>query len=68
MTKFEIRESKIAKSEPMSLDVVRDFKDLLVWKLARQLRIEVYVLVKKFPPEERFALNTQMRRVYQVNK
>src|SRR5690349_15295025 len=65
MTKFETRNSKFVKPDTGSLATVRDFKDLLVWKLARELRVQVYTLVKKFPPEERYALNTQMRRAAQ---
>ena len=65
MPKLEIRNSKFVKLESNSLDTVRDFKDLLVWKLARELRVQVYVLVRNSPPEERFALNTQMRRAAQ---
>lgn len=65
MPKLEIRNSKFVKLESNSLDTVRDFKDLLVWKLARELRVQIYVPVRNFPPEERFALNTQMRRAAQ---
>lgn len=65
MPKFEIRNSKFVKTEQTPVDVVRDFKDLVVWKLARELRLHVYTLAKKLPPEERFALNTQMRRAAQ---
>ena len=65
MPKFETRNSKFVKLESNSLDTVRDFKDLLVWKLARELRVQMYALVKKFSPEERYALNTQMRRAAQ---
>ena len=65
MPKFEIRNSKLVKLESNSLDTVRDFKDLLVWKLARELRVQIYALVKNLPPEERYALNTQMRRAAQ---
>jgi len=39
--------------------------DLVVWRLARELRIIVYSLVKKLPAEEKYALNTQMRRAAQ---
>ena len=62
MPKFEIRNSKFVKAESAALDTVRDFKDLLVWQLARELRILIYTFVKKFPAQERYALNTQMRR------
>src|ERR1700756_1545708 len=62
MPKFETGNSKFVKLEANPLEPVRHFKDLVVWKLARELRVQVYDLVKKFSPEERYALNTQMRR------
>src|SRR3974390_256277 len=65
MPKFENRNSKFVDSEPAPLDAVRDFMDLVVWRLARELRIIVYSLVKKLPAEEKYALNTQMRRAAQ---
>ena len=40
----------------------RDFKDLIVWRKAMNVAREVYVLVHKLPPEERFGLADQMRR------
>src|SRR3974390_2213854 len=65
MPKFENRNSKFVDSEPAPLDAVRDFMDLVVWRLARELRIIVYSLVKKLPAEEKYAPNTQMRRAAQ---
>ena len=44
---------------------VRDFKDLDAWKLARALRQFIYAVLKKLPVEERFALNSQLRRAVQ---
>jgi four helix bundle protein len=41
---------------------VRDFKDLEVWKVARELRREVYKLAKGLPESEKFSLAGQMRR------
>jgi len=65
MTKLETRNSKL-KNTPSSVIVpVRDFKDLDTWKLARSLRNLIYVLLKKLPVEERFALNGQLRRAVQ---
>ena len=65
MAKVEIRNSNLEDASTSALAPVRDFKDLDAWKLARTLRILIYVLVKKLPAEERFALNSQIRRAAQ---
>jgi four helix bundle protein len=41
---------------------MRTFKDLEVWKKCRQLRQEIWKLVKTFPAEEKFRLSDQMIR------
>ena len=61
-TKFETRNSKIAKSFPASRGLVKDFTDLDAWKLARQLRQAVFSITRNFPSEERYVLTNQMRR------
>lgn len=38
------------------------FKELKVWQKSIDLAIDVYQLTKKFPPEEKFGLISQMRR------
>ena len=38
------------------------FKKLIVWKKAMDFMQGVYGLVKRFPPEERYALSDQVRR------
>ena len=38
------------------------FEKLEVWNQSRQLVVAVYRLIKKFPPEEKFALCNQLRR------
>jgi four helix bundle protein len=38
------------------------FEQLTVYQNARKLVQEVYVLIKKFPQEEKFALGNQLRR------
>ncbi len=38
------------------------FKDLVVWKRAVQLSIEVYRLTSSFPQSEQYGLTSQMRR------
>jgi four helix bundle protein len=42
--------------------MIRDFKDLIVWQKAMELVAEVYLLAKKLPKEELFALSDQIRR------
>lgn len=42
--------------------VIKDFKDLVVWQKAMELVAEVYLIAKKLPKEELFALNDQIRR------
>ncbi len=41
---------------------IRDFKDLEVWKAARDLRHELYKLAEGLPDFERFGLAGQIRR------
>ena len=38
------------------------FTDLVVWQRAMELVKQVYVLSKKFPADERYALTDQLRR------
>jgi four helix bundle protein len=40
----------------------RSFEDLNVWKEARKLRQEIYLLTKQLPVEEKYVLVPQMRR------
>ena len=42
--------------------MLKSYKDLLVWKKAYQLCLEVYKATKKFPAAERFVLVSQLRR------
>jgi len=46
----------------VSQGTFKTFQDLDVWKAARELRQQVYALVKALPPEEKFNLASQMRR------
>jgi four helix bundle protein len=50
------------KEELTDNETVRSFEQLYVYKLARDFRISITLLVKKLPSEERFNLSTQMRR------
>ena len=62
MPKIEIRNSKIAEPVGIQPTRVRDFMDLEVWRLARELRTQIYSLVRKFPVEERYVVAAQIRR------
>ena len=42
--------------------IVRDFKDPVTWRFARNLRAIDYAIGKRFPKEETFARSSQMRR------
>ncbi|MBR1550522.1 MAG: four helix bundle protein [Bacteroidales bacterium] len=41
---------------------VKSYKELLIWQKAMQITKEVYLLVKKLPKEETYALSDQIRR------
>jgi four helix bundle protein len=62
MPELENRNTKLEGVAERSLPRVRDFTDLQVWQLARELRKEVYLEIRGFPAEERYALGQQMRR------
>jgi len=40
----------------------KTFKDLIVWQKAHQFVLNVYLLTKKFPNDEKFGLTSQFRR------
>jgi len=46
----------------MIANSIRDFKDLQVWKAARELRREAYKLAEALPDYEKFGLAGQIRR------
>jgi len=46
----------------MAAKPVRDFKDLEVWRTARELRRELYRMTKALPDIEKFGLASQIRR------
>lgn len=41
---------------------MKNFKELLIWKIAFKISKEVYFLTKKFPKEELYGLTSQIRR------
>lgn len=42
--------------------ILRTFEDLEVWKIGRQVRKEISILVKQFPVDEKYRLTDQMLR------
>jgi four helix bundle protein len=41
---------------------IQSAKDLTVYKSAHKLAMDIFELTKRFPPEEKFALSSQIRR------
>lgn len=41
---------------------ISSYKDLLIWKKGIVLAVKVYQLTKAFPPEELYALTSQIKR------
>jgi four helix bundle protein len=48
--------------EAMNPNANQSFTDLEVWKKARELKNEIFQLVKVFPAEERYRLSDQIIR------
>lgn len=44
------------------MEYVKSFRDLEVYKLSRQLSLDIYNKTKKFPKEEMYSLTDQIRR------
>lgn len=44
------------------MDKIKTFEDLNCWKVAREVRKQVSILLKEFPDSEKFELVSQMRR------
>mgnify|MGYP002630504255 CR=1 FL=1 len=41
---------------------IRSYKDLIIWKKAIDLVVDIYKIVKSFPREELYALSDQIKR------
>ena len=41
---------------------IKNFRDLDVWKLGKEITIDVYSITKSFPKEETYGLTSQIRR------
>lgn len=42
--------------------MIKDYKDLIVWKKSYSLSLLIYKITKAFPNDERYGLASQMRR------
>jgi four helix bundle protein len=42
--------------------MTKSFKDLIVWQKAKEVAIEIYITMSKFPASEMYGLSSQMRR------
>jgi four helix bundle protein len=62
MAKFENRNPKLETASNLTDSQIRDFTDLKVWQLDRELRKQIYKLAQKFPAEEKFGLASQAQR------
>ena len=62
MPKLETRNTKLVPVPAATPPRVRDFTDLEVWQLARELRRYAYTTAGQFPADERFGLAQQLRR------
>lgn len=47
---------------PVNRIAARTFRDLIVWRKAHQLVLDVYKFTRQFPSDERFGLISQFRR------
>jgi four helix bundle protein len=41
---------------------MKDFRKLVVWQKAHEVTLNLYVITRKFPVEERYGLTSQIRR------
>ncbi|MEN0110098.1 MAG: four helix bundle protein [Planctomycetota bacterium] len=41
---------------------MQDFRNLEVWRVSHQLTLDVYLMTRSFPSDERFGLISQLRR------
>jgi len=46
----------------IKLEMVNSFKELIVYRKAHKLAMDIFDLSKKFPKEERYSLTDQIRR------
>ena len=52
----------MSEEKKSSYGKINHFTDIEAWRLARNLRMEIYEIIKELPAEERFDLGSQMRK------
>ena len=57
----DVKEAKDVKDRAVRVGVVRTYSDLLVYKQAYRLALDVSKLTKEFPRQEQFELGRQLR-------
>jgi hypothetical protein len=62
----EVKEVEEVKETAARVGLVKKYGDLLVYKQAYCLALEVSKLTKRFPREEQFELGRQLRRSAEV--
>ena len=60
--KWSVRYIGTTIKKALIMNYVNSFRELQVYKLARQLAKEIFEISKNFPREERYALTDQVRR------
>jgi four helix bundle protein len=53
---------KGAEAQRHRVEIVRTYRDLIVWQKAMELVTEIYKHTKSFPKEERYGLTLQLRK------
>ncbi|MBI4645342.1 MAG: four helix bundle protein [Bacteroidia bacterium] len=43
-------------------EIIKSYRELRVYQLAFETAMEIFIMTKKFPPEEKYSLTDQMRR------
>jgi len=61
-TEYRISVCKFVKVDLFLMGYIQSFRDLEVYKLAREVSKEIFVLTKTFPKEETYSLTDQIRR------
>ena len=52
----------MTEGKKQSKKVIKNVKDLKVYKLSYHLAMEIFKITKKFPKEETYSMTDQMRR------
>ncbi len=48
--------------ETLQTKKIRNFRDLEIWRLGKEIALDTYEIIKNFPRDEMYGLSAQMRR------